>query len=439
MISPLHKLSLRTLKLFFRFMRRTHELFAGTGVAVVSAALVIGLFMLVWWGIGALKNVIELRLERALVERLREIVAPRGSLPSSEPPASVGILEIPALQQFVEVSDTAGLVSASFSDLFSGVGWLDTGATTMHHDRIATAFLFEPKFELRAATETDWTSASSLPHSVELVGRVVKVGDVYKGLVSRADGTPIFTEANTPFVSKYSGTFSFGGTSEDWLAVYGAYEGQAVRVRGGNVQNVSHLFGARAMDGGFRPGVLRDAAHRSWYVWDTEGERVRFLKLFEDNERNIVGITDLGERFVERAGDEVRKMEIRVGAGDGRDRILIRFAFAGNGIAYYEFFDNGFEGDEYAVVSGDLNNGRVAAVRRARIARADIAASGARVAFSLANTQGEWMPATVGEWVVFPDENGRNLFWKVEFGNLSGRQNGSPFFDFIQIEYFLKF
>jgi hypothetical protein len=424
MKNPLHRLSLRTLKFFLRFMRRTHELFTGTGVAIVSAALVVGIFMLVWWGIGVVKSAIELRLERALVEQLLSLVSPDRTDQSDQTDTSnrTNILETPALKQFIQPSNIPGLVSASFSDLFSGVGWLDEGATTMYHDRNATAFLFEPRFSVMKETPPSFVTAPDRRWS----GTVEKRGDVYEGYVN---GELFVT-------SPYQGTFGFGGDDENWLAVYGAYEGAAFQFRDGSpARDVSRLFGIRMMSGGFAPVVVRNAGMAAWYVFPRGEGHVRFLKLFEDSDGWISGATDLTDAVVRSVGVNATLLAVKAGV-DGT--VWMQFETGGGG-GWYRFTDEGFAWGKGMVVSGDLNEGREAEVRRARISRVDLAAAGSDIRFFLANQEGEWVPAEVGEWLTFPDPEGKNLFWRAEFDGATGVRKESPFFDFIQVEYFLKF
>lgn len=423
-------------------MRRTHELFTGTGVAIISAALVIGIFMLVWWGIGAVKSAIELRLERALVERLLTLVAPRQ--PSNNqsliitPPASTNILETPALKQFIQSSDILGLVSASFSDLFSGVGWLDEEKTTMYHDKNATAFLFEPRFSLAKGTPPAFVE----PSDAQWHGTVEKRGEMYE---VRVNGELL---ASSP----YEGTLGFGGSGDNSLVVYGAYEGAAFQFLGGARRDISQLFGIRMMGGGFAPVVLRAPVNNQssiinfWYVFPRTGEPIRFLKLFENESGEIIGATDLTNKVSERVGSGRTLTSIRAGV-DGS----VWMEFGASGVReWYRFEDKGFvgppAGGEKTVVSGDLNEGRDAAVRRARISRVDLSIpfsvnnQSSIINFFLANQPGTWFPAQVGEWVTFPAPDGKNLFWKAEFSIINDQSSfSSPFFDFIQVEYFLKF
>ena len=445
MKNPLHRLSLRTLKLFLRFMRRTHELFTGAGVAFISAALIVGLFMLVWWGIGAVKSAIELHLERALVERLLSLVTERTDITDKATDltdiVSPSVLSV--LPSVSSVSD--GLVSASFSDLFSGTGWLDEAATTMYHDKNATAFLFEPQFGLQKGTPPAFANAQGTSGN----GTVEKRGDIFEG---RVNGELLVS-------SPYEGTFGFGGSSDNSLVVYGAYEGAGFQFLNGTRRDISKLFGIRMMGGGFTPTVVRDARMAAWYVFPRlpagqagAGAPVRFLKLFENENGEIIGATDLTNRVSERVGSGAALTDIRAGT-DGS--VWMEFA-VGGAHEWYRFVDEKFEWTEKTVVSGDLNEGREAAVRRARVGRVNLANVGAAVRFFLANSDGEWFPVRVGEWLTFPDESGKNLFWKAVFttdntgkttDNTDNQCNPplspcnlfSPYFDLIQVEYFLKF
>lgn len=476
MKNPLHKLSLRTLKLFLRFMRQTKIVFTGVGIAVSTAAVLVGFFVLLWWGAGAVKTAIEFRFEQELVNRILSIPEPKGETPQ--------VYETPAIQQFVRPSaEDLSLVSGSFSDLFSGTGWLDTDRTTMYQDKNATAFLFPPKFELRETASANVEDLSeketrcigrrclsrigsaltldgvpvALPEvSGELssisvgalgttwvVGEVRKENESYYGELYYFDGghfasvfSPNGDAGTTPFVSKYPGTFGFGGDANDWIAVYGAYDGMGYQFRQGETPHpLTNLFGIRLMGGGFRPLVFHDADSGAWYVWDASGKGIRFLKLFEDRNGLIVGVTDLSGPLFTSLGADAQTL----GAAPRDGKMVLEFGLRGGGVSYRELVDRGFTGGSYTIVSSNLN-GRDAAVRRARIGRTVLEAGGTQVSFSLANKEGDWMPVKVGEWLTFPDPEGKSLFWKAEFTGDGSQSTGlSPFFDLIQIEYFLRF
>ncbi|MFH1192830.1 MAG: hypothetical protein V1656_00730, partial [Candidatus Jorgensenbacteria bacterium] len=308
----MHKISIHTLKLFFRFIRRTREFFAGIGVAFVAALLTVGVIALVWWGLGVARQFVEERIQHALVSRVVGDVSPVSDTDVSDRGAPVPVVPRPEPAEGPPPAAVPpGLVSGSISDLFSGVGWVNQEKTTMFHDRSATAFLFPPVFAWEKASNAEtltdpqpcitsrcletrdnklFLNGDGVAFPAEVpTGTImnVSVGALETkwavGVVARAEaGLPVRSPAEEGydgylylfdgktfraaggadsgrlFSSPYAGTFGFGGLDGDWLAVYGAYEGRAYHfLEGKPAENASRFFGIRIMSGGFLPRVIR--------------------------------------------------------------------------------------------------------------------------------------------------------------------------------------
>lgn len=194
---------------------------------------------------------------------------------------------------------------STFTDVFSGNGWLNTEKTTVYQDFNMTELSFPPKFEWRKVTEDELKAPISkynffkleqdssnkrclsgkclvqngnelffgdklvsLPLELQsrnllnisigatdtfwLLGGVFKLNGSYHGLVYKFDGkefTKVFN--GNDFVSFYPGVFGFGGVRDNWLAIYAAYEGIAWQVRERNglefFNNISRFFPRRLM------------------------------------------------------------------------------------------------------------------------------------------------------------------------------------------------
>ncbi|MBI2279042.1 MAG: hypothetical protein HYU81_03205 [Candidatus Brennerbacteria bacterium] len=408
----------------------------------------------------------------SLPQRLYRVVGGGGGEGSSAPPTAPEALTV-----------------SSFSDLFSSFAWLDEGKTTLAHDEAVTAFTFPPRFALenavppaaelreRGADGSDavclWNdclvergntlsftpfSARSayaeeryrapLPAAVAgekissvsiggletvwLVGVVIEKNGAYEGRVFTFDGAK-FEDAldpmSAPFQSPYRGTLGFGGTDNDWIAIYGSYEGTAYHIRGSGAENVSRFFGIRAMEGGFQPVVLR--AKSGWYVWSLTDGKPKLIKLFENGTGNVSGALDLT-----RAAFPVGARRGSLGQ-EGGGRLVLKIATAGGETEWKEFRDLGFSKDApREIVSKNLNT-YDAEVRRATIAEFEAAREGGVVELYLSNDGAAWVRAEVGREVEFRDPAGVKLFWKARI-DPAGPDGYSPFLDRINIQMKVK-
>ncbi len=384
------------------------------------------------------------------------------------------------------------LVSTSFSDLFSGVGRINQDDTTMYHDRIATAYTFAPKFkwERRFSSSFDETQLVALdaagrdvrcirgkcllqknislsfngqeimlPVEVRdkkietvsigmlssrwVVGVVVAAGGEYEGWVFSFDGEryeKVFGEANTPFVSKYTGILGFGGTDDDWIALYGGYEGIAYRIRSGApFENISNFFGYRMMGEGFHPVILRagNGVAAQWYISSLTEGKPRLLKLSQNPATGkIEGILDFAPGiFI----STFKKASFNI-ISASEDVVILGglMTTQGGTEEIWEFTDGGFIYPEAAeVVSVNLNN-YPAEVRNATVVESELYADGNTVEYYLSNNGKDWVRAELGKEMVFPDTSGTRLLWRARFIPNSSTVN-PPFFDRIRVDYKVKF
>lgn len=426
----LHHIPLRTLKRWLKWKRYARKIIPDAGLRVFfSTALITAVvLMFVVWGATALNRALEQKILRTLVD----------NFPSVSIPDAIETEETLPQDQVSEEN----FIAVSFHDLFSGVGWIDQTKTTMYQDRLVTALTFPPQFE--------WNSVDSIGQMIPtrpigLVGEVIKVGDVYKGLISRADGAPIFTEADTPIVSKYPGTLSFGGDENDFLAVYGAYEGLAFRVRDNDqslmITDYSNLVGIRVMNGGFAPRIIRVPAisyqssvvSYSWYVWSATERNPKLIKLFENNVGAIIGAADFSPSLF---GSGVVFASF---AASRSGSLVARVVSEGGEESFWNFTDLGFDTSiSREAVSVNLSVAP-AAVRRASIAEVDPMEVGGSARFFLSNDGIVWVPVRVGDEIVFPNEHGTQLLWKATFTPETFSGMPTPFLSRIKLDYKIKF
>ncbi|MBM3257600.1 MAG: hypothetical protein FJY98_04810 [Candidatus Liptonbacteria bacterium] len=328
------------------FRQKVLHVLAGVGISATSLLLVLGLF---------LAFVTVAKLLRAFIDHQLDavILAARESAPSA--PARKSEYENKNENELLSSSSLSsspaqeGLVFASYTDLFSSNAGIDGAATTMHRDDIVTAFLLPPNVEWLASSESPSSPVESncLPSGeacISIKGAVLTlngtlvtlpvgegeieniaaeiIGDRwvvglsrkvahanYRGYVYWVSGNGTFTPVfDSPIRSEFSGTWGFGGTPDDLLAVYGAYQGKVYRIRTSSsvighssLVDVSWLFDVRAMKGGITPGIIRIPSsvigHQSsvsWYVFNkARNNHPLLLKLFQNGTNEIVGAIDL--------------------------------------------------------------------------------------------------------------------------------------------------
>ncbi len=475
-------------------------------VAVVAIAL----FMLVLWLATQARGLVEGLLRERLVSGVTSADGFHGetlqvnAVPSGAQTPTPTVNEIPGTEEEKGpvvtteggnlVREGENLVVSSFTDLFSGVGWLDQDATTMYHERDLTAFTFPPLFEWGSGTRsgyrppltiedgtvtsclggsclvkdgtslyvvpesnrTNFRSGTSvpLPDVVEkrrlssvsvgalgttwLVGTVERSDEGYVGRVFYLPAgagstalTPVFKNDAAPFRSQYVGTIGFGGSDDDFLVIYGAYEGLGYHVHGGTVTDVSRFFGIRVMENGFYPVAVRTGG--DWYVYSATKGTPKFVKLFQNGTDEIVGGVDLTKELFSS------NVDLATFAPTGERTLTAEVSYTSGEKAFFTFVDKGFDKSRArAVVSVNISN-YPAEVVRAAIERIDADGYGGRSALYMKNSaSGDWSAVKLGEVKSFADPHGRQLFWKMTF-TPDENPFTSPYLDTLQLRYAVKF
>ena len=128
-----------------------------------------------------------------------------------------------------------------------------------------------------------------------LVGFTLKRNG-YEGEVFYFDGIKFSKIPNLKTISsQYPGLFGFGGIESDFLVIFGAYQGQAVRVQGEKISNLDKFFSYRVMNKGFKPEIIRAQSDNyiNWYIYSSTKDNPHFLKLWEDGNGEVAGIISL--------------------------------------------------------------------------------------------------------------------------------------------------
>lgn len=393
-------------------------------------------------------------------------------------------------------------VFSSFTDLFSGKAWIDVSRTTLYHDYNFTAFSFAPKYkwnEIPNRTLTDVelggqhssffnTKESkkciegkcleekdgvlifdgnifSLPSEFQNkniknisigildniwgVGIVTQDEELYAGWVFLFDGKKyslIEGEKNkNMFSSKYEGIIGFGGNKEEWMVIYGAYEGEAYYMHGEKIyKNISSFFGIREMNGGFSPMIIRAKAESftGWYVYSLTYEKPILLKLIENKEGNIVSAIDftlllLNGKYL-FASFLLNHIE-----GDTLFFEAQVKPFSGD-IKFFEFIDEGFIIPESSIITSLGIKSDGGEVESATIVETKLLEGESHAKLYLSRDGEIWKEVEVGKIHVFSNKKPlfyfselekTKLFWKVEFNPRKSADIFPPFFDQIRVDY----
>ena len=405
--------------------------------------------------------------------------------PTSVLPVSPTTEESPNIS--VSPTPSIGLNHSSFSDTFSGTGWINEGATTMYQDKSATAFMFPPKFDWARADNANqnnfverkedggdtrclgnkcliqrglnifFKDGEGAPEAkiilpaelktglvnvsignlddVWLVGGVIKDGSNFRGNVFYFDGNK-FADLGVNISSQYEGVIGFGGSNSDWLITYGAYEGVSFRVQDGEFTDISNFLERRIMDGGFQPAVLKTGLgdNTRFYIFSLTEGKPKLVKLFQNGESNIQGVVDLSPLLF-TAQTKTASFYINPSNSD------ILFAKVATGLSqneFWKFTDKGFnKSKKLEIVSANINN-YPAEVRTARISEIDFSNFGAKPTFYLSNDGDDWEKVAIGEDVVFDNKSGRELRWRAIFYPKRGAEM-TPFLDRIRLDFQVKF
>lgn len=419
----------------------------GIGAAFIGAAITLGIFVLILMAAGEIRNWLEKFIAKNFISQNYAVIP----IPQSSGDAS-------------SFSDEGGdYTYLSFTDLFSGFGWLDKSKTTMFYDYSSSAFYLPPVLDWKKSSNTDISFPESfyaysldgvgksfkvdgqtinLPKSfndkhlinisakklssVFLVGVVYKIADYHHTeiFVVPADSLK-FSEPIVSFNSSYPGVLGFGGEDNNWLTIYGSYKGAAYQVVNGEINDLSRLFDIRLMSGGFWPAVVHRAD--TWYVYNgKESAPARLIKLFENGTGKVQGAMDLTPKL---PFPEARGMRASL---DGSKDLLVMVSGA-FGNQYWKLEDRGFDDSKnYEIYSLNLL-GSPAETKYASVSSASHSAGGADLRWYVSTNFESWRPVQLGELKELK-QNGEQLFWKVMI-DPSENSEYSPFLEDIRLDY----
>ncbi|MEX1014624.1 MAG: hypothetical protein WDZ80_05695 [Candidatus Paceibacterota bacterium] len=368
------------------------------------------------------------------------------------------------------------VLNSSFTDLFSGIGWINTDKTTMFQDRIVTSFVLPPDFSwqrISSIPDVEFIEKSDdeidtrcingnclvqnelnlslngnnvqLPQEVNsqdlvnisignldslwLVGFVEQSGGRYHGKVFYLNQNRGFEKLeNVEFDSVYSGKIGFGGDDDNFLVIYGGYDGFAYHVLDADeITNVSQYFGNRVMDRGFHPVILKsnNSDISNWYVYSLTEDNPKLIKLFQNGTEKIQGAIDLSDLLFSR--------EISSAYFSLINENTLAAKLIDGSQTYRIFTDNGFDVSQDRFIESININNYPAVIRGITIEDVEYIKGEADIELFVSNDGEEWHEAREKELITFSNR-GRFLMWRVEIDPSNNKQY-SPFINTIRLYY----
>lgn len=357
-----------------------------------------------------------------------------------------------AQKKFVKPIVAVEEPAASFSDIFSSNTWLNEDETTLLRNDSAMTLTFKPKIEIKdsGACPADFIknnnclgenclevknnqlfynqklvilpdndnilNIASLPVVDKwLVAGVAKKDHDYQPLLWWFDGQG-FSSISLPLVNdkaptiRYLGNFGLGNSGRSVLVLYSAEDGLAWQINGDEIRDISYLFLARANNGGFKPGIITFGQDREtiWYVYDATGERLRWLKFWQNNTDWIEGVISLANFLP--SGTKQAVMSVQSGR---QPNLSIAAYNKEKKCQFYSASDLGFIQEQQQVTSGSItgyNKSRLP-INKARINRVLGGWSGFDNNWQLSFDDQSWHDVKIGQNLESIDSSG-DLWWR---------------------------
>ena len=376
----------------------------------------------------------------------------------------------------------------SFGDHFSGLSYIDLSRLTMNWDKNTTAFTFPPLYNFeKISAGTNFADSENLtgftPYlkvagkelyyrdkkinlpfdlaaenilriNVNLIGKRWLIGIVTghdydeRGWVYFYDGekkifTPLITKTSAnriePRFSRLGGAIAFGGETDDFLIVYGGYDGRAFYYYKGVLSDVSRFFSLRVSDGGFMPQIVSAKNSRGtvFYLCSATENKPKFIKIWPQKSGELIGSLDFSPLIFTGSLSTVSTVcKIDTDSANGL-KVLLNFKknddfnSNNNNFETWRFNDNGFDNSrDREVVSFDLGQNRGKKITSAIISAIGIFSDPLTVELFFANANNNWQKISPSEWVVFKTPT-NSLFWRATFKAEPSDSAYSPWFDHI--------
>jgi len=278
-----------------------------------------------------------------------------------------------------------------------------------------------------------------------LIGLTLKDGTKYQGQVFYFDGqnfSPLLSAGTTPgpISSVYSGLFGFGGEANDFLVIYGGYEGKAYRVRGSNLTDISQFFPIRVMDGGFKAEAIKTVNRNevNWYVFSLTSGRPWLMKLWQNGTSDIVGEAV----FKDFISASTQSAAFKLLAISANQISLLAKITNDNADSWQVFTDRGFKNEAPGtlVFTPIANNGVASPMSIKKIAISDLGldqTSASLAQFSFSADGSNWQNIPSGKNIDFTSPVIRYFFLKVAFPAFQDKFY-SPFLTSVSFDYYCQ-
>ncbi|MFA5886353.1 MAG: hypothetical protein WC863_01080 [Patescibacteria group bacterium] len=272
-----------------------------------------------------------------------------------------------------------------------------------------------------------------------LVGFTLKKDNKYQGLVFYFDGHK-FSRLNIPeFNSDYSGLFGFGGVKNDFLVVYGAYKGEAYRVRPNQTKDISRFFEIKVMTKGFKPEIIRafNGKDIHWYVYSATLSRPWLIKLWQNGTPEIVGEAVFDNFFSFTSESAIFKLV----ESNLSETILLAKVKENNQEIWQVFRDRGFKNENPAeLISAPIARFDAAPFIIEKIARSSLSIdspSSALVKLWFSSDGDVWRQLSSTDNLNFITPVTRKFFLQVTFPKFKDKFY-SPFLEAVLFDYYYK-
>lgn len=364
---------------------------------------------------------------------------------------SVAVPSFSTASLAVGQTPTSTLSSATYTELFSGVGFDDATDTTAYEDYVATAISLVPDFSVSptmAAFTPAPTTPADVPASENLSGAVIASAD---GKVYTAN-IPAFP--NLVVTSSYPGILRFGydPSTQKTLIIYAAYESRVLEMgptdagssAGGQIgllADYSARFSSRAFAGDAYGSRAVDpvvfSQDGAWWIFSGAGSTKPKLMKIQDG-----AVIDYTQTAFPR------EATLAAAPGSAPHEIYVK-----GSLGSYILADNGFKQASAQWVSSKLNQwdgnvaqGEITSVEdSAALVDADANTSVPAPSYFLSNDGGaRWITVTPGEPIVFPT-SGSDFRFKVQLSPVGAGVAGmsaadsyvSPWVDIVRLEYWV--
>ncbi len=276
---------------------------------------------------------------------------------------------------------------------------------------------------------------------VWLVGYTIKDTLNFRGEIFYFDGQN-FTRIITPdaIISSYFGLFGFGGTENDFLIIYGAYDGIAYHVLSGNITNISKFFSMRLMADGFKAEVIRTAYQDNinWYIFSSTLGRPHLIKLWQNRGPEIVGVTAY-EKLIDNGVDSVALLAV---TAEVDKTTLIARSHSRNGNVFSTFIDRGFNSADAGLLTTIplTHDGLGSKISIKKIAKSVLdldSASRPFVGLLFSVDGANWQDVPLGENLDFFAPDTTTYFLKIIFLPFQDKFY-SPFLDSVSFDYYAE-